>query len=40
VGESVVAWELAVALLEKFGGDTMREIKERVAAYREYQKNI
>ncbi len=40
VGEAVVAWELAVALLEKFGGDTMREIKERVAAYREYQKNI
>ncbi|KAF1086586.1 Chorismate synthase [Sporotomaculum syntrophicum] len=40
VGEAVVAWELAVTLLEKFGGDTMREIKERVAAYRQYEKSI
>ncbi len=40
VGEAVVAWELAVVLMEKFGSDTMREIKERVSAYREYEKNI
>lgn len=40
VGEAVVAWELAAALLEKFGGDTMREIKSVVAAYRDYAKNI
>lgn len=29
VGEAAVAWELARACLEKFGGDTMEEIKER-----------
>ncbi len=40
VGEAVVAWELAAALLEKFGGDTMREIKSVVAAYRDYAKSI
>ncbi len=40
VGEAVAAWELAAAVLEKFGGDTMREIKERVARYRAYVKGI
>ncbi|WP_449240787.1 chorismate synthase [Desulfoscipio gibsoniae] len=40
VGEAVAAWELAVAMLEKFGGDTMREIKERIAVYRDYEKNF
>lgn len=30
VGEAVVAWELAVALADKFGGDSLGEIKERV----------
>ncbi|MFZ5651207.1 MAG: chorismate synthase [Bacillota bacterium] len=33
VGEAVAAWEIARACLEKFGGDTMGEIKERWAAY-------
>ncbi|AGL02067.1 chorismate synthase [Desulfoscipio gibsoniae] len=40
VGEAVAAWELAVAVLEKFGGDTMREIKERVSLYRDYAKGF
>ncbi len=30
VGEAVVAWELAVAMIEKFGGDSLEEIKDRV----------
>lgn len=30
VGEAVVSWELAAAMLEKFGGDSLEEIKERV----------
>ncbi len=33
VGEAVVAWEIARACLEKFGGDCMEEIRERWAAY-------
>ncbi|WP_279327808.1 chorismate synthase [Desulfallas sp. Bu1-1] len=40
VGEAVTAWELAAAMLEKFGGDTMREIAERVRLYREYLMGI
>ena len=30
VGEAMVAWVLADALLEKFGGDNLAEIRERV----------
>jgi chorismate synthase len=30
VGEAMVAWVLADAMLEKFGGDSMAEIRERV----------
>ena len=40
VGESAVAWEIAVAFFEKFGGDTMDEIKKRVEDYREYVNHI
>ncbi|TYO95068.1 chorismate synthase [Desulfallas thermosapovorans] len=40
VGEAVTAWELAAVVLEKFGGDTMGEIKERVALYRDYAKSF
>lgn len=40
VGEAVTAWELAVAVLEKFGGDNMCEIKERFCQYREYLKGV
>lgn len=40
VGEAVTAWELAVAILEKFGGDTVQEIKERVNYYTAYQRGF
>jgi chorismate synthase len=33
IAEAVVAWELARALLEKFGGDHMEEIETRVAEF-------
>lgn len=33
VGEAAVAWEIAGACLEKFGGDTLAEIKERWNLY-------
>lgn len=36
VGEAVVAWELAQVCLEKFGGDHLEEVRERVAAYLNY----
>ncbi|NTW05085.1 MAG: chorismate synthase [Peptococcaceae bacterium] len=34
VGEAVVAWEIARICLEKFGGDTLSEIKERWNLYK------
>lgn len=34
VGEAVVSWTLAVAALEKFGGDSMGELLRNVASYR------
>ena len=37
VGEAVAAWEMAVAFLEKFGGDSLLEIKEN---YRNYRKRL
>jgi len=33
VAEAVVAWELAVALLEKFGGDTLNDLRAALEAY-------
>ena len=39
VGESVVAFELANAFLEKFGGDSLREIKRNYENYLEQIKN-
>ena len=33
VGEAVVAWELAAALLEKFGGDTVADVETAMEAY-------
>jgi chorismate synthase len=33
VGEAVVAWELAVALLEKFGGDAIADVEKALEAY-------
>jgi chorismate synthase len=35
IGEAVVAVELATAMLDKFGGDSVRELKRNVASYRE-----
>ncbi len=33
VGEAVVCWELAAAMLEKFGGDTIGDVEKAVEAY-------
>jgi chorismate synthase len=35
IGEAMVAWVLADAMLEKFGGDSMGELTRRVRAWRE-----
>ncbi len=40
VGEAMVAIVLADALLEKFGGDNLEEIQERVARHRAYTQGI
>lgn len=40
VGEAAAAWEIARALQEKFGGDTLTELKERVDEYRKYVKQV
>ncbi|MFQ5850502.1 MAG: chorismate synthase [Candidatus Binatia bacterium] len=40
VGEAVVAFELAVAFLDKFGGDSLREITRNCQGYLEQIKNI
>ncbi|CCO08864.1 chorismate synthase [Desulforamulus hydrothermalis] len=40
VGEAVVAWELAAALAEKFGGDSLAEIKERVNRWRQLVRQV
>jgi chorismate synthase len=35
VGEAAAAWELAAALLEKFGGDTIADLERAIQAYAE-----
>ncbi|ATW24003.1 chorismate synthase [Candidatus Formimonas warabiya] len=40
IGEAVTAWEIAQLVLEKFGGDTMAELKERMEEYRKYVKQV
>jgi chorismate synthase len=40
VGEAVAAWEIARLLQEKFGGDTLEEMKERVTKYRIYLRQV
>jgi chorismate synthase len=40
VGESVVAFELANAFVEKFGGDSLREIRRNYESYLEQIKNF
>lgn len=36
IGEAAVAWELAAACMEKFGGDTMDELKKNYNSYMDY----
>jgi chorismate synthase len=38
IGEAVVAFELARAVLDKFGGDSVRELKRNLEGYREASK--
>jgi len=38
IGEAVVAFEIARAIREKFGGDSMEEVKRNYASYMEYVK--
>jgi len=38
VGEAVVAFEIANAMIEKFGGDSLEEMKRNYHAYQEYVK--
>lgn len=40
VGEAMVAWVLACAYLEKFGGDHLEEIKQRVKEYWDYVRSL
>ncbi|MHB1125388.1 MAG: chorismate synthase [Bacillota bacterium] len=40
VGQAAVAWELAQAVIEKFGGDHMEEIRERLIKYGEYIRQV
>jgi chorismate synthase len=39
IGEAVVAFELAAAMLEKFGGDSLIEMKRNYDSYMDYVKN-
>ena len=36
IGEAMLAFELARAMLEKFGGDSLRELTRNLASYRSY----
>ena len=40
VGEAVIAYEMANALIEKFGGDTLEEMKRNFEAYQEYVRSF
>ena len=40
VGEAVIAYEMANALIEKFGGDTVDEMKRNFDAYQEYVRSF
>jgi len=40
VGEAVIAYEMANALIEKFGGDTIEEMKRNYDAYQEYVRSF
>jgi chorismate synthase len=36
IAEAMVSWVLACAIIDKFGGDTMVEIGQRVQEYQDY----
>ncbi len=40
VGEAVIAFEIARALVEKFGGDSLAEMKRNYCSYMEYVKRV
>ncbi len=40
VAESVVAWELASAIVDQFYSDRFETLKEQVLQYREYARNF
>ena len=40
VGEAVIAYEMANALIEKFGGDTIEEMRRNYDAYQEYVRSF
>lgn len=40
IGEAVVAFEIAKTFIEKFGGDSIEEIKRNYESYQNYVKNI
>ena len=40
VGEAVVAYEMASAFIEKFGGDTLQEVRRNYDAYQDYVKRF
>jgi chorismate synthase len=40
IGEAVVAFEVAAALREKFGGDSLEEIKQNFDAYSRYVREL
>ncbi len=40
VGEAVIAYEIANALIEKFGGDSLEEMKRNFEAYQEYVRSF
>jgi chorismate synthase len=40
VGDAVVAYEMASAFIEKFGGDTMQELRRNYDAYQDYVKRF
>ena len=40
VGEAVVAFEIANAFIEKFGGDSINEVKRNYKGYMEYLRNF
>lgn len=40
IGEAVIAYEMACAFLEKFGGDTVDELRRNYSAYQDYVKKF